>query len=393
MSTILDDDGRINSLPDNVLCHILTFLKTKEVLATSVLSKRWIDIWRSVPALIFYDIEVNNRETDSRLNELVYSFLLSVDYIKSCKLDILYDHHLGHLSFPNVIRWINAVVQRRVEYIKLCMHIIAGDDRFKLPISILTCRTLVVLKLYGFYIKDFSSVRLPSLKTLSLDEVIFVNVQDFLLLLAGCPNLEDLRARYSEFLSEEFLSCQERESLSLSKLVKADLHNTFCHFPLKALRNAKHLILEINEVRRGCDEIPTFHNLTYLELCSMNCNWNLLFQVLKQCPNLQNVRLCQYIFREIKDVERNWVDPTFVPQCLSLQLKTCHLEYFSSQEGEYQLAKYILKNARVLQTMTILCRKDLKRKRKLNLCSKASPICKVIVKLGRLPFHGWKHRI
>ncbi|XP_058731927.1 FBD-associated F-box protein At5g22730-like [Vicia villosa] len=376
----MDHEARINNLPDKVLRHILTFLPTKEVIASSVLSKRWIDLWRSVPAFNFYDINVDNQETSFRMNELAYSFLLSANSIQSCKLDIWYnDPDVGYLGFSNVIKWINAVVERGVECIKLCIDI-SNDYSLKLPISILTCRTLVVLDFFGFALKDFSSISLPSLKTLRMDEIIFLNVQDFLLLLAGCPNLEYLRACYLGFFSQELPTYQVRESLTLHKLIKADLHNTFCHFPLKALLNAKHLILEINEVCRGYDEIPTFHNLTNLKLSSIKCNWNLLFQVLKQCPSLQNVELCQETITEIQHDPGNWVDPIFVPQCLSSQLKTCILWYFSDQKCEYLLATYILKNARVLKTMTIHCREDLQIDGGLYLCPKASPMCEVIIK-------------
>ncbi|WJX41761.1 hypothetical protein P8452_29072 [Trifolium repens] len=68
---------------------------------------------------------------------------------------------------------------------------------------------------------------------------------------------------------------------------------TFCHFPLKALRNVNELYIEINKVYRSLDEIPTFHYLTKLKLHSINYNWNLLVQVLNHCPNLQHLQLSQ----------------------------------------------------------------------------------------------------
>ena len=42
---------RIGTLPDAVLCHILSFMQTKIVVATSVLSKRGRPLWRSVPTV------------------------------------------------------------------------------------------------------------------------------------------------------------------------------------------------------------------------------------------------------------------------------------------------------------------------------------------------------
>jgi len=73
------------------------------------------------------------------------------------------------------------------------------------------------------------------------------------------------------------------------------------------------------------------------------------------------------------------VDPIFVPQCLSLQLKTCRILNFLGQESELLLAGYILKNARVLQTLKINCNEDLKIQRELLLCPRASPVCTVMI--------------
>ncbi|XP_052723057.1 F-box/LRR-repeat protein At4g14103-like [Vigna angularis] len=43
----------ISSLHDEIICYILSFLKSREAVATSVLSKRWNLLWRSVPSLDF----------------------------------------------------------------------------------------------------------------------------------------------------------------------------------------------------------------------------------------------------------------------------------------------------------------------------------------------------
>lgn len=43
--------GAINKLPEDLRCHILSFLSTKQAALTSVLSKRWRDLFTLIPSL------------------------------------------------------------------------------------------------------------------------------------------------------------------------------------------------------------------------------------------------------------------------------------------------------------------------------------------------------
>jgi hypothetical protein len=42
---------RLSALPDELLRHVLSFLPSRQAVQTTVLSKRWVDLWRSVPAI------------------------------------------------------------------------------------------------------------------------------------------------------------------------------------------------------------------------------------------------------------------------------------------------------------------------------------------------------
>ncbi|CAI0413398.1 unnamed protein product [Linum tenue] len=44
---------RLSSLPDPILCHVLSFLDTKSVVQTSVLSQRWRSTWKHISVLNF----------------------------------------------------------------------------------------------------------------------------------------------------------------------------------------------------------------------------------------------------------------------------------------------------------------------------------------------------
>jgi len=50
-----EECDRVSSLPDSIICHILSFLPTKDTVATIILSKRWKPLWLSVVTLDFID--------------------------------------------------------------------------------------------------------------------------------------------------------------------------------------------------------------------------------------------------------------------------------------------------------------------------------------------------
>jgi hypothetical protein len=123
------------------------------------------------------------------------------------------------------IRFINAAMQRGVEYLDL--EIATGKD-FELTLTpnIFSCKTLIVLKLKNLDVNKFpTQVHFPLLKILHLDKLRFSCYEDFIMFPLCCPILEDLsidnlKIRHeSNFISEKFIS--EKSKLKcLSNLVK-----------------------------------------------------------------------------------------------------------------------------------------------------------------------------
>ncbi|XP_058752420.1 FBD-associated F-box protein At4g10400-like [Vicia villosa] len=417
ISTAAPAVDNISSLPEVILCHILSFLPTKEAVATSILSKRWTHLWHSVDTINFTDIQIHRSKSNYTFNESVYSVLVSRDaaaaggshLISSLCLKISYSNHrLAHLSLPNIIKWINLVVQRKLKH--LLLHLDVNDDFDendgddadeyfipKIPASVLTCKTLVSLDLNRFATEDFSDsfigIEFPSLKTLVLKDIRCLTVREFMVLLFGCPILEYLQLREMCFHGEEdSLSIPEFKSFTLPKLITAHIRNCCCScFPVKALSNSESLCIEtlflnkkdgivyqVNQPQCRYEEVTIFHNLTQLKLYD---GFNLAPQVLQQCPKLQNLDLYRYESVENEeDDQENWVEPGFVPQCLLSSLITCTIHDLSDLPSDFLLAKYILRNAKILQTMTICSNGEPSEiERKLLSCPKASATCRLLV--------------
>ena len=235
---------RISSLPDEVLCHILSFLPMKQAVATSLLSKRWNPLWIAVPVLRFDDRDMMTAETYYRFEESVYAVLLSraTKTLPIKKFSLICRSIHGDPS-KNIRKWVNFVLQREVECLELETSV-----SFKrwFPDRILSCTTFVSLKLCGFWVKDFSFAGFPSLKKLHLESLRFPEGRHILELLSVCPILEELVAKDLENNSDVTFTLTEVKSLN--KLATASIIQSSVNFPLKAIQNVEFLLFDIYEV-------------------------------------------------------------------------------------------------------------------------------------------------
>ncbi|RHN57224.1 putative F-box domain, FBD domain, leucine-rich repeat domain, L domain-containing protein [Medicago truncatula] len=397
-------EDRISNLPDDILCHILSFNPTKNAVTTSILSKRWTHLWRCVPILDFTDIKLRDCESILLFNQFVDYFMLSREAtgnhsIDSFIVDVEYAasrNHVTSLSIPNLAKWVNLVVQRKVKNLHLLLNLLndpipPGFLLPKLPNTIFSCKTLVTLRLSWFHVKGFSfssvGFGFPLLKTLHLDRVMFVDEREILLLLDGCPVLQDFKSSdvyTSNVVTEESIN-QVFHNLSLSKLIRADIIDVNCDIPMKALFNSEFLRIQLWEAYTPYD-LPTFNNLTHLVI---NYYLDMFIEVLHHCPKLQILELYQktQVDWDEENTEggkeqENWVDPKSTPQFLSLYLRTCTIRDFAfvDLQHDLMLARYILNNARVLQTMTIWSDKEQPQiEKELSLIPMASKTCQLSV--------------
>ncbi|KAJ1404691.1 Leucine-rich repeat domain superfamily [Sesbania bispinosa] len=254
-------DDRISKLSDDVLCHILSFLPTEQAIATSVLSKRLRSLWSSVPILnLDPESYLINDKPSSSFHKLVYATILA--------------------------RCANQPIRRfRLKCLVLGPRC-----------SIFSCSTLVDLKLIKVDFGAFSSVHLPSLKILHLDEVIMLEPRYLMELLRGCPILEDLKAIELDcYISPADPFPDGEFKLCFPKLMRADIEECCLEtssIPLKAIRNVE--VLRIDKYVEYPNDIPLFPNLTHLELVfgrdiywHGHLKWDYVLAMIKQSLTLQ----------------------------------------------------------------------------------------------------------
>ncbi|RHN44088.1 putative F-box domain, FBD domain, leucine-rich repeat domain, L domain-containing protein [Medicago truncatula] len=332
-----EEVDRISILPDDILVHILSPLPTKQAFVTSVLSKRWKNLWCLVPALEFVGTKTVT------VSKYVVSRQAAGNH---------YMHNWERIypEFPN---------------------------------TIFTRETLVILKLSELFMgSGFCNylIRLPSLKTLHLKDIEFQQYGDLDCLLEGCPVLEDLQLYDISYVSLLFSNACRK---TLTKLNRADIIQCDCGVRMKALSNVEFLHIKLSKGYLHY-VFPAFNNLTHLVL---NYSHSIDLQMLHDCPKLQTLELYQNrgsIRGDGSYGKQDWSVPKSVPSCLLLNLTTCTLRDigFPDFRQHILLARYILNNSAVLETMSVGCCWNLSKiKGKLFSSSRVSATCKLSVYL------------
>ncbi|KEH32811.1 F-box/FBD/LRR-repeat protein At1g78750 [Medicago truncatula] len=165
----------INDLTDDVLLHILSFLKAKEAVQTCILSKRWINLWKILPTLT---LSSSHFRTSDSFEEFVSQILSLRDGSITIRvLDFQRNYCMEHSLLQRIIKY---VVSHNVQH--LIMDFPCDINHF--PSCFFSCQTLTSLNLSGFHILFGHKLifpnflNLPALTSLSLKYFAFQRGDD-----------------------------------------------------------------------------------------------------------------------------------------------------------------------------------------------------------------------
>ncbi|XP_022717729.1 F-box/FBD/LRR-repeat protein At4g26340-like [Durio zibethinus] len=389
---------RISQLPDVLIQHILSFLPTKEAVATSVLSKRWLWVWTSVPILDLEDSLFC--KTDERLRiDFMQFFTKVLIFNKVASLDkfCLKFNAVYHPWYVKTCFW--AAVARDVKELDINIQGMENFPLLKLPCALFTAKTLHVLKLnHGIELDVPGTVSLPCLKVLHLVWIKCRRDESVSRLFCGCPVLQELllknldcdnalnfnisiptlKSLFISFFTGQ-VSCKlkinapilqylnlqanlpqlEYDVEDVSSLDEANVTVSLLgnhHIPLvKALCNAKFLSFNWDwyTIMHNFKTYPLFLNLVRLELNVGYGGWSVLSRFLESSHNLKVLVLAKNANCRGLGLECRWTPPKYVPKCLPSSLTMVYFRGFEGLRYQLSMVKYILNNAGVLKMMDI----------------------------------------
>ncbi|CAL9241893.1 unnamed protein product [Arabidopsis halleri] len=213
----MEECDYISELPDSLLTQILLNLLTKDSVKTSVLSKRWRNLWLNVPGLTLGTLDFPYRSEEG--------FAMFMDRFMefNCrshlqKFVIMYDECNGYRD--RFMDLIGTVVDRGIQQLYVFMEPCNSGDFIRQ--NIYKSKTLVSLTLYNVELKNPEFViSLPCLKIMRLCSVCYGEDGPLVVekLISGCPVLEDLKLfRPFDILTQKVLLLLRVSSQTLKSL-------------------------------------------------------------------------------------------------------------------------------------------------------------------------------
>ncbi|CAN6694381.1 unnamed protein product [Malus baccata var. baccata] len=322
----------ITRLPEDICCHILTFLPITHAVATSVLCKKWKNLWTSA--------SFTNLELDDRLPLRLESSKTMYNYASLFATFVI-----------NVLRLINLPCIRKLAF--FC----SDPNNLK---CINSCTPLLVLKLNGNIRLDFPPrcVCFPSLKVLWIKVYSEngISVTDNLFHI--CRVLEDLFIE-GDILYKKREVVLNVKSNTLKRLkIECLVHNfngdIDCSFALCDDFLAKYRItagLKVLDYAKICIGDPSA-DYGKLELYFEAVSYSYETQ-----DNVEEIALQSWLRNFARDFAfRRLLYKTpegSMPECLVLCLQEIKIWGFEGALYEFTVAEFLLAHAEVLRKMTI----------------------------------------
>ncbi|XP_057771461.1 F-box/FBD/LRR-repeat protein At5g56420-like [Salvia miltiorrhiza] len=235
---------RLSELPDSVIFHIFWSLPMWDVVRTTILSKRWLNLWTTTPFLNFGDPRMHFGTVD-RFRNFVQRALLRWDGVRVLKFKVESDttdeedcepiHEDADLwDLPRKFEPIHEDVDLWVRFAKkfeveeLYLHMVIQDDHESrsgdiddlihwVPQFLYSCSSLKVLSIENCYFRIKGNVQWNHLKSLTISRGYGVTEDVMNQILCGSPQLEVLIMSFFECSKSLCIRSNSLKELSINK--------------------------------------------------------------------------------------------------------------------------------------------------------------------------------
>ncbi|KAJ3691697.1 hypothetical protein LUZ61_020861 [Rhynchospora tenuis] len=391
MEGVENTDNLISSLPDKLLHHIMSFLKTREAVQTCILSKRWKNVWRTLPYLYLnlddFKLDISNRYSPDLFMDFVSNLLLHRDPtgLHTFQLDCRYPLDCDD---DIISRWACYALTKNPRVLSL---LVPEDTASQLCHSVFNCTSLE--ELHFGHVNQYYEIKLvpetmiaPHLRHLRLYNVHLD--EDFMeKMFSECPGLTDLHLVWC-FLKIRSIRSQKLKCLTLYRckfevemqLIDAPSLTELCIKGLEAITNEinmtsmpsllKVVVSYVSFQPRWGVIFPHFSNVQQLELKGPSIE-SLLETELPGCPIFHKLRS---LFIELNcrtcDIA---LTAKFVRHCPKLEELVLSLDYYCQCATTLYYVFNETRISRQLRTVTLF-RPKLFRKVKvlyIDCCLKA----------------------
>lgn len=417
----------MSRLPNELLLSIISFLPMKDAARTSVLSKRWRNLYVLSPNLEFDFSESGAYGTMVLMNAVDRLFLIRnrhpINRFGLCCSESQ-GFQPSHLEW-----WIHCMMWHGIREIDL---FVPAD--LMIPPSLFSCKTLVVLHLSskcGAEMEIPAEVFLPSLKDLYLNDVIsfakdaaacerlisncpvlesfvyaienddgkfvvssptlkHLNISCILLeIVIDAPSLVSLEYCVSHAVSHKFINVPSltRAKLHFLQDEEADGDYTLAVTDLiRAVSKVSELDISggtLEDLLKYKIPVPAMQNLTLLNLSyDLNLGFEEILHFLSCCENLKSLYI-EELPHEFNLDAREDLEETRAC-CLLFSLKKIDITSFRDHGDQMEMIKYFLKSARVLESLKLHIRSNdarydeqLKMSKKLMMFPRGSKMCRI----------------
>lgn len=290
---------RISLLPEEIILRILSFLTMREAVGTSLVCKRFRNMWMRIPSLTFsakslYGRELSQEEQLLKMNEFIERVDGILSQLLNHSLSMFCVHYeLTEAVFCDIDRWVSFALEHNVE--SLHLHLSKGGIiwYWLFPPHAVSKRRLPNLRsLHLGGCKIVSS--LGSFKNLRLVSLTFVVVADdtFEDLLSNCVLLEELYICSAKGLT----SIRIPESLVRLRFLKIYL----CENLEKVEVNAVNLV---SFLYHGAKIDFLFNNISKLQLLRVGWLDDVSCQLMSKNSLLHTLILDFHLFFENFDMD------------------------------------------------------------------------------------------